>query len=612
LFGKALSTEISRDEAERLILEGFFPACNAGDKPHRAARVALQELGLPYAQDPAVTRQLSGFLSQHASSGFAALGVPNAANHLPRPDAVLLNGGVFNSPRIAARLLEVISAWWPVLPDIRLLPHSSLELSVARGAACYGMARKELGRRIGGGTAHALYVGLAPDKNNPKSSAVCLIPRGHEEGQSVDLSAQPFSLILGRPVQFPLFSTASDFQNQPGEVVEIGPDFQALPPIHTLLKGQSDRITTIPVHLRGTLTELGTLELWCVSNATDERWRLEFELRSATTRKTVTFTESSASRGFFVLAEIERIFGAKSSSAQPRDVKQLFRNLEKNLGPRETWRLPLLRELWSVLYAGAGRRRRSADHERVFFQLLGYSLRPGFGYPLDEWRCEQTFKLFAESIKFHAEHPVWNEFWIMWRRIAGGLDETHQNELWNFLKPHLARRIPPALPKNTVKLKGVQPEGIDQMLRTAASLEHLNPSEKAVLGYWVVERLKDPNAASGPWAWVLGRLGTRVPIYGSGHKTTATEQAQAWAELLLNLGLQKIEGAPFALVQLARMTGDRTRDLEDELRARIVDALKMAKAPDRWLSMVTEALNLDTEEEAQALGDSLPVGLNLR
>jgi hypothetical protein len=58
-------------------------------------------------------------------------------------------------------------------------------------------------------------------------------------------------------------------------------------------------------------------------------------------------------------------------------------------------RMPMLRELWSTLYAGAGRRRRSADHERVFLQLAGYCLRPGFGYPLDEWRCEQTFRQFA-------------------------------------------------------------------------------------------------------------------------------------------------------------------------------------------------------------------------
>src|SRR6185369_17991050 len=100
---------------------------------------------------------------------------------------------------------------------------------------------------------------------------------------------------------------------------------------------------------------------------------------------------------------------------------------------------PLLREMWGTLFAGAKNRRRSAVHERVFFRLVGYSLRPGFGYPLDEWRCTQTFRLFAESVTARGEPSVWNEFWVMWRRIAGGLTAEQQAEVWTFLKPHLAR-----------------------------------------------------------------------------------------------------------------------------------------------------------------------------
>jgi hypothetical protein len=292
-------------------------------------------------------------------------------------------------------------------------------------------------------------------------------------------------------------------------------------------------------------------------------------------------------------------------------VKQLGRTLEKTIGPREEWRLPLLRELWSTLFAGAKTRRRSADHERVFFQLLGYSLRPGFGYPLDEWRCEQTFRLFADSVNFHAEQPVWSEFWVMWRRLAGGLGEAQQQELWNFLKPHLARRIPTEAQKNVVKSKGVQPEGLDEMVRVAASLEHLDPAEKIVLGNWITQRLKNPETAAGPWVWALGRLGVRVPLYGSSHKTVNTEQAAAWLSLLLDAGLRRIDGAAFAAAQLARLTGDRTRDLDDDIRARSVDALQSAGAPEAWLRMLTEIAVLETADEARALGDTLPVGLRL-
>jgi hypothetical protein len=286
--------------------------------------------------------------------------------------------------------------------------------------------------------------------------------------------------------------------------------------------------------------------------------------------------------------------------------------LENVLGPRETWRLSWLRELWSALYAGAARRRRSADHERVFYQLTGYSLRPGFGFPLDEWRCEQTFRLFPGQVHFRDDQSVWSEFWVLWRRLAGGLTEARQKELWTWLKPHLARRIPPAPPKDAARPKGIQPEGVNEMVRVAASLEHLDPADKAVLGNWIAERLKTPETAAGPWGWALGRLGARVPLYGSSHKTVDADQAAAWLALLLDAGLSRVDGAAFAVVQIAQLTGDRTRDLDDPIRTRALVALQSANAPETWLRTVREVVALETADEARALGDTLPIGLRLR
>jgi hypothetical protein len=610
LLAGTVSAEITREEAAQWILDGFFPFCPPDAMPRRTARVALQELGLPYAQDPAVTRQLTGFLKQHADAGFAALEQPPGASALPRPDAILLNGGIFNSPQIVKRFLNAISAWWPGSPPLTLLPHSSLDLAVARGAVCYGAARRGLGKRIGGGSAHAFYIGLAASASQPAAQSVCVIPRGHEEGQVVDLKGQTFNLILGRPVQFPLHSTPSDRTDRPGDIVDVDDQFLALPPIHTLFQGQSAKSSAMPVHLRGVLTELGTLELWCVSNTTDERWRLEFELRGAKQGAIAPVIESLPERFEAVKTEVEAVFG-KTAKASAKETKQLYRTLEKIIGPRESWRLPLLRELWSALFACSGKRRRSSDHERLFYQLLGYGLRPGFGYPLDDWRCGETFKLFADSVQFHSEQPVWNEFWILWRRVAGGLTEAHQSALWHCLKPHLARRIHPDSNKSGPKPKGIQPEGLDQMVRTAASLEHLEPSEKIQLGNWIAARLKNPATSPGPWAWAVGRLGARVPLYGSGHKTVPVEQASEWLSLLLHPGLGAVEGGAFAIVQISRMTGDRSRDLDDRIRSSAIDALKASQAPERWLRLVAEVVPLETADEAQVLGDTLPVGLRL-
>ena len=488
--------------------------------------------------------------------------------------------------------------------------HESLELAVARGAAYYGLVRRGLGRRIGGGAAHALYVGLATDDEQAAPRAVCLIPRGREEGEPVELSAQPFTLTIGRPVQFPLYSTTSDRFERPGDIVEIGEEFRALPPIHTLLKGGGQ--ATVPVHLRATLTELGTLELWCVSNAGEERWRLEFELRGTSARSVATVIESMPPRFAEARAAVEQVYGRKTAASTSKEAKQLGRALEQIIGPRDDWRLPLLRELWSALLAGAAKRRRSAEHERAFYQLAGYSLRPGFGYPLDEWRCEQTFALFPESVTHHREQPVWNEFWVLWRRIAGGLNEEQQSAIWDSIQPHLARKIPPVPPKNLPHIKGVQPRGLDEMVRTAASLEHLDPAQKVTLGNWIIARLQNPASSGGPWAWALGRLGARVPFYGSGHRTVPPEQAAQWLSLLLNLDLRTVDGAAFAAAQLARLTGDRTRDLEPDSRLSAVTALRDAHASDGWLKMVTEVVVLEAADEARALGDTLPIGLQIR
>ncbi len=624
LIGSALSTELTREEAEQLIVEGFFPACTPDAAPRRAARAALQELGLPYAQDPAITRHLAAFLARHAAAARTALGssAPSTFNlqpstpgavpaPVPRPDAILLNGGVFNSPRLARRLVEVVSAWWPDQPPIPLLAHDHLDLAVARGAAAYGLARRGLGRRIGGGAAQALYVGIA-EKAASAPRAVCVIPRGHEEGRLLDLTELPFQLTLGQPVQFPLYATSSDRVDAPGAVVALDDDFRALPPLHTLLRAAAGQARTLPVHLRSALTEIGTLELWCVSNVGDERWRLEFDLRGAAARPDATVTESMPASFGQVRDLVDRVFGPAPRTVDPRDVKRFGESLETALGERETWSAPLLRELWGTLFAGAKKRRRSAVHERNFYRFLGYGLRPGFGYPLDDWRCAQSFALFAEPIAFPGETSVWNEFWVLWRRIAGGLTPDQQQAIWRFLEPHLARRIPPLGAKSAAKPKGVQPEGLDEMVRTAAALEHLEPAQKITLGSWIVARLSAPGAAgTGPWAWALGRLGARVPLHGSGHRTVAPDQAAAWLELLLQRDLRAIDGAAFAAVQLARLTGDRTRDLDADLRTRTAAALVAAKAPERWLRLVEEVVALEAADAARALGDTLPLGLKL-
>ncbi len=149
------------------------------------------------------------------------------------------------------------------------------------------------------------------------------------------------------------------------------------------------------------------------------------------------------------------------------------------------------------------------------------------------------------------------------------------------------------------------------MTRLAAGLEHLPWAEKVEMGEWLAARLLDPAKASGPWTWALGRVAARAPIYGSIHQVVPPEKAAEWAGRLLQPQVLRLEGALFALAQLARRTGDRTRDLDDGLRAQVLNVLKTADASPSWQRMVAEVVPLEAADKARALGDTLPVGLVL-
>jgi len=605
LIGSTLSGEFLREELRRCVVEGFFPVCGPEEGPRRNLRGALQELGLPYAQDPAIPRHIAGFLRQHAESAFAALGC-GQAGELPRPDAILLNGGVFKSPLVVESLLRCVAAWWPEAGAPPLLEADSLDLAVARGAVSRGQARRGLARVIAGGSAHSLFIGVEGGR------VVCVLPRGSAEGASIELRDRRFRLALGAPVSFPLYASNDDKSVAAGTLCDPWEGLQTLPPLQTVL-GAGAAAGTAEVHLRAALTELGTLELSCVEEEGPGLWHLEFDLRRGLAD--AAEQEPGAVEDFAppkeALEVLEAFFGLQPRALSSKDFKQAFRQLEQLLGPREEWPLPLLRSLWARLDELSAQRRRSPEHERLYFQLAGYLLRPGFGHPLDDWRCERSLRLLAELLKYPGEQSNWNEFWIFWRRVGPGLGEARQRELWDLLMPHLARRIPLKPSKNLPRPKGVQFEGLEEMLRVAASLELVEPSEKQLLGEWLAERLRANPKAPGPWAWALGRLGARVPLQASAHKVLPVALAAQWLTVLLDLELSRIEGGVFAAAQLARLSGDRGRDLSDELRARCLTALAKAGASPRLSRMVSEQVDLDVAEQAKVLGDSLPLGLRL-
>ncbi|OGB25201.1 MAG: molecular chaperone DnaK [Burkholderiales bacterium RIFCSPLOWO2_02_FULL_57_36] len=627
LIGGARSIEMTREEVERTIVDGFFPMA-APTELARLRRSGIVEFGLPYASDPAITRHLAGFLNQHAAAARDALGLLAPDEGTPAvPDTLLLNGGVFRAPVLARRLEGTLAAWRG--KPLQLLHNENPDVAVARGAVAYTLAREGLAPKIGGGSARSYFLVIDDRAKGAGQHVVefgrgiCVLPRGSEQGKEILLHDRAFALRLGQPVRFHLVSSTADEGNRPrrlGELVDLNKgDFAHLPPIATVL--QSDTVAgkqEIPVQLATSLTEVGTLEMHCVSTTdASRRWLLEFQLHDEGLESAAAEESENAQKlpPHFTDAveKIDRIFGTRAQKVEAKEVRQLRAQLEKLIGGREHWHTPLLRQLFDELWQRARGRRRSADHEKVWLNLIGYCLRPGFGYPLDDWRIQQLWPLFETGIQHRNDSQVAKEWWTMWRRVAGGLDKDAQLRLLDDFafnvqddKAELQRR-----PINLVK------GSYDDMLRLAASLERIPASYKVEIGDWLLGLLnktsttRDPDPPDSLILWALARIGTRQPFYASAHDVVPPDIVAGWLDTIMALDWKRVDAAPFTAAHLARLTGDRTRDLPDELRDRLVSRLEAIGAAPTWITMLRQTVQLDEASQRNFLGDSLPPGLKL-
>jgi molecular chaperone DnaK (HSP70) len=600
LVGSTLSTRLTKNEVEKVVLDGFFPVAGRDARPERR-RSGILAFGLPYEQDPAITRQMASFFARHA---------PDAGG----PRALLLNGGVFHSARIAERLLEALGSWQSPPPE--LLSQPDPDLAVARGAVVYGLALAGRGLRIGGGAAHGYYIGL----EGRERRAVCVVPRGAKEGERHLAAGRVFALRLGQPVRFELYGSDSGPVHAPGQVVTLDDEhFEALPPLARTIETSEQGAEELAVEVEGELSAIGTLELGCVeakpsaadTPAEPRHFRLAFELRGAEgelqpraserPRDSLRPQSRRLDQGY---EAIQRVFGKGRSDVKPRETKDLLRELERLLGERRSWTAELSRSLFDVIAPKHRARKRSADHERVYWMLAGFCLRPGWGNPLDVQRIALIAPLFSEGLTFGGEQRGWQQFFIAWRRVAGGLTDSMQRMQREHVDPFLAPRD-----AQLKKPKGFKPEPLFEMLELASCLERVPVERRAELGQWVVERTftgRDPRL----WA-VLGRIGARVPAYASLHHVVSPRVAERWLDHLLREKWEEVPTAPHAAVQMARMTGDRARDVSDAVRREIAARLERAGARADWIRAVLEPLPVEDAERAEFFGEELPVGLRL-
>jgi molecular chaperone DnaK (HSP70) len=616
VIGGALHATLTPDAVRRVLFEGFFPLVARDAEPVQGARVGLHEMGLPYVSDPAVSRHLAAFLQRHAAGAV--------------PTAVLFNGGVFQPAPLRDRLIEVLHQWYdePQQPwQALVLTNPSLDLAVAWGAAQYAWLRHTGGRRIGGGIARSYYVGIASDGAAPQAAAntvVCVVPQHLEEGKEVLLDKPQLELALGQPVAFPLYTSTVRGDDRAGDVLQLAPEqLLQLPPLHTVLRGGKRSGTKIvPVTLAARCTEIGTLELWCVATDGNNRWRLEFNVRDLVkdprdrAAEETTEAESGGPLDVWPEAQVQeagRLIRTCFQAPEPLPPQELTRTLEAALeAPRHQWPTGLCRRLWDFLNEVSDQRRRSPAHQTRWYHLVGYCLRPGFGDALDRFRIEQLWKLLNTPPRAEPGRPPPRvneggaDYWIMWRRVAGGLHAALQRTLFDRLRPSLL----PGKGKATAR---PNPNELAEIWRAAASLERLEVKHKEALGQALLKSVRRSPAPTYAF-WSLTRLGARVLLCGPLNTVVHPQTVQAWLDAILPFEpgheSERLTWA-FCLAQLARRTGQRALDVDEGHRQRVLTALRDQPIPRHWVQMVEEVVELEGEEQSQMFGESLPIGLRL-
>jgi molecular chaperone DnaK (HSP70) len=600
LLSGAIQIELSAAEIDHALLDGFFPRAELSDRP-RGGQSGFQEFGLPYAADPAVTRHLAAFLSEHRRSGLEERDHASADH----PDLVLFNGGVLAAPGIRQRIVDHLIAWFcgsdPSWQP-RVLSSPRLDLAVAHGAAYYAMVRRGRGIRIAANLGRSYYMQVQHDP----PAAICLIPGNAEAGQRFRTDDHPLQLQLGAPVQFPLLVSSTRLADRVGELVTIErSEMSALPPICTaLVRGRKGGETQLRVHVESELSEIGTVGMYCADAASGKRWKLEFDIRSTLE------TDRSAHRGEGEAAgivEVETIEACADAIAATfgeggrLPPAEIIKQLQTLTGiSRSAWPPSLLREFWQFLVDQEAGRRKSPSHEARWLNMAGYCLRPGYGVAVDDWRVQQTWRLLHGKLVFPASQSR-TESMILWRRIAGGLTAGQQQQL-----------AAPMLASLRSKSGRLEPFEAAERWRLIASLERLSVGDKLQLGETALKEVarKKSEKLRPALLWALGRLGSRQPAYGPLNTSIPAATVESWIECLIAADLTDT-ALPLTIVQLGRKTRDRYRDVSDPIRDQAAKYLQTRSAPEHFVCLLTEGGSLDRDEEAAVFGDSLPLGIRL-
>ncbi|MCC5831606.1 MAG: Hsp70 family protein [Chlamydiales bacterium] len=568
VVGGGKGVELTAEEVESILLEGFFGLYDFDEARRLARGSGIRQMGLPYEREPSITKHLAAFLSRSS-----------------KPTYLLFNGGSMKPLAFQNRIKQSIDRWFPEGNPVEVLPSSTFDLAVARGAAYFGKARSGAGFRIGGGIPRGYYLEIDAGR------VVTLLPRGTEKVSS----EETFSLLPNTPVSFQLYHSHTRLGDEPGSILPCEEEeMTPLPPIQTVLRFGSSHQERIPVKLSIELTEIGTLELWLSSQISEHKWKLEFQMDGYT--KEERLDDETYDTAFLEPAK-QALIDAFAVGGQAK-LKVLMPTLESVIErPRNEWSPSILRGLFEPLLAQQEKRTLAPSYESRFWNLAGFLLRPGRGYPLDDYRIRELWKLILSDSKKGAVEEVQIQKWICYRRIAPGLSKGQQMQIFSELFPLVYDKKKRRL---IVKRKGGY--AYTEQMRVLAALELVDTPLKVRLGEALVERIVCGNGESCDF-WALGRIGARALLYGSAAHVIAPNICEEWIARLTKISDPQLA---FPLSLLARKTDCRALNLSSAT----VEKVKIHLG-DSDLSLLTHEGGLTLQQQEKCFGDTLPHGLLL-
>ena len=589
LVGNTATGKLKKGDVLKLIMDGFYPLISV-DSATPDRKAGIRDLGLPYERDPSVSAHLLSFL-KHASTDNTPL----------IPDKILFNGGSMIPVVLRQRIIELLNSWSD--KEVTELPGWDLDKAVATGAGYYGLVRCGEGVRVQGGIARAYYMEIASAEG---TKLICIMPRDTNEGEEQALSNLKFKVKTNEALKFPVHSSATRLNDKLEDKITDREEISELPPLITSLQfGKTKK--SVEVEVSTVLNETGTLEVWLNSTESHHKWQLKFDMRALHSHSQDSTKAEALNQADSVivsdeqmrLAEkaIEDVFNGQEKPGKL--IKKLEDVFEMN---RNQWSLQLIRQLTDFLLNFKDLAKKSAPLEARWMNLLGFCLRPGFGDSADEFRLKQIWSLWFAGPNFKTDAQVNAEWWVLWRRVSGGLNNGRQEQIAHTLMKSV-------MPNDSYK-KNTKYGAQEKMesWRCLASLERIPTKMKKRISDVQLERISRLDDYE---FWALARLNARKLFYGPIDLTASSKDAASLANLLITANPKPSPMALFTLSHICALTGDKHLDVNEKALKNAINYLEKNKAQESYIKHLKEITADSAEESKQVLGDSLPIGLEL-